>query len=99
MATEYQSILEQDFMIGWEQVQRRAYETAKAKGFHDVGTTAIERLALAHSELSEALEAMRKGNPPSEKIPGVSRSKSVSPVKPFSAISLPSMASMLNGTF
>lgn len=40
---------------------RQAYEIAKNKGWYDEGhPNDAERIALMHSELSEALEAMRK---------------------------------------
>jgi len=38
---------------------KEAYETAKEKGWHDVPATFGDRIALCHSELSEALEAYR----------------------------------------
>lgn len=41
---------------------REAHETAKAKGFHDNGLDFPRFIALAHSELSEALEAHRNDN-------------------------------------
>lgn len=45
------------------------HETSKSKGFYETIPTFGERVALMHSELSEALEADRK-DLPSEKLPG-----------------------------
>lgn len=42
-----------------DELVTKAYENAKAKGFHDLRLTFGERIALCHSELSEALEAYR----------------------------------------
>ncbi len=43
---------------------------SKQKGFYDPAPSTAERIALMHSELSEALEADRQGDPQSEKLPG-----------------------------
>ncbi|WP_141433016.1 MazG nucleotide pyrophosphohydrolase domain-containing protein [Bacillus sp. 03113] len=44
------------------QLCKKAYETAKSKGWHDEPRETGTLLALIHSEVSEALEADRKGD-------------------------------------
>jgi len=61
------------FTLTFSSVQKRCQEISAEHGFWD-GEWDNERLsskiALAHSELSETLEAMRDDDPASEKIPG-----------------------------
>ena len=72
-ANKFQPLM---LLQGLEGAQRHIHATAKSKGWWGEDGKADrnngEAIALMHSELSEALEALRHGNPPDDKIQGFS---------------------------
>jgi len=60
----------QDFISSFRHTSRAVHEIAVDKGWWEVDRNDGEMIALMHSELSEALEGLRRGNKESEHIKG-----------------------------
>lgn len=58
-----------DFVIAFNLIQSSAHNNSVSKGWWEEDRNNGEMIALMHSELSEALEYLRKGNHPSDHIP------------------------------
>jgi NTP pyrophosphatase (non-canonical NTP hydrolase) len=57
------------FSLTWGEVAMETLQIAKDHGWEEPNQNDGESICLMHSELSEALEAVRHGNPPSVHIP------------------------------
>ena len=64
----FHSSKHEPFVAEFRTKQFEAYQNSVNHGFHHNFIFA-EKIALMHAELSEALEAYRKGNPPSSHVP------------------------------
>lgn len=67
-----QAMKEWRFESSWNTIQKDVNENAHAKGWWDEPREDGTLISLIHSELSEAIAALRQGNSPSEHIPSFS---------------------------
>lgn len=72
LETQREEYAQYQFKDSFQTLSEIVHETAKSKGWWDLDRNNGEALALIHSEVSEALEALRMGNPPDDKIPSFS---------------------------
>lgn len=59
---------EEAFILAWDNISKEVHKTALDKGWWDDDRPIGTSIALVHTELSEALEAHRRGDPPDDKI-------------------------------
>ena len=61
---------EQEFFVAtWRTIAQAVHDNARAKGFWDGERNAPSALADIHGEVSEILDALKHGDPASDKIP------------------------------
>lgn len=63
------------FMSAFSWMQKNVHKTAVDHGWWVAERSDAECIALMHSELSEALEAFRNGNPPDDHVPQFSNAE------------------------
>lgn len=67
------TVVDKTFTESFNVLSAEVNQWASSQGFWEgEGCSVGDKIALMHSELSEALEAQRNGNPPDDKIPDYS---------------------------
>lgn len=69
MKETWQDLERRVFVEAYNDIAEQVHQTAEEKGWWDTERNDGEIIALMHSELSEALEALRHGNPKDSHIP------------------------------